>query len=203
MESYGGLPAQLVHLQNPFLHPALDGRIPFGSAGAFRPVVTSSSSSSVVGGSVSGDDRVKSLPSAFTPPSSRRKLESVGVEGGGVYSSSSQAPPPPQFSSSPSTSQQTQQSQQQQQQQSSSNSSQQHGTPMNLDKSYVNGQRHRSISPTNSCTSKDERYSEDYNVDRDDNATPNSDLTDRSSPEDSHLLPSKRTWCFPLYFLPV
>ncbi|CAG7710865.1 unnamed protein product [Allacma fusca] len=166
MESYGGLPAQLVHLQNPFLHPALDGRLPFGSAGAFRPVVTSSQSS------VSDDRSVKSLPSAFTPPSSRRnKLDAMAGTDGSERSSNTSAPCSLQSSSSSSVNCQV---------------------GLSVDKMFVNGQRHRSISPSNSCTSKDERMAEEFSVDRDDNATPNSDLTDRSSPEDLHLVPSKR-----------
>jgi len=92
MDSFGGLSAQLVHLQNPFLHPALEGRLPFGSSGAFRPIATSTahstpvSSSSAVSINLSADHgghghgSVKNLPSAFTAPgqsSRRQKMESV------------------------------------------------------------------------------------------------------------------------------
>ncbi|KAJ9577979.1 hypothetical protein L9F63_025159, partial [Diploptera punctata] len=63
MDSYPGLPAHLLHhLQPQFLHPALDPRIPFGS-GAFRPLGTSA-----------GPD-VKGFPSAFAPPSKCLKIE--------------------------------------------------------------------------------------------------------------------------------
>ncbi|GLH08329.1 Uncharacterized protein GBIM_13585 [Gryllus bimaculatus] len=66
MDSYPSLPAHLLHhLQSPFLHPALDPRIPFGS-GAFRPLGTSSTS------------EVKGFPSAFAPPSKCLKIETGG-----------------------------------------------------------------------------------------------------------------------------
>jgi hypothetical protein len=213
MDSYGGLPAQLVHLQNPFLHPALEARLPFGSAGAFRPVVTSAASSTSTSSS-SGEERmnVKGLPSAFTAPnlSNRRKLESVvesvieqhqqqsnrsrGSGGGGVSN------------------------QQQDERNSFVTPSASSVGVINLDKSsssantmsYMNGgqSKHRSCSPAtnhpvNCSPSSREKQGQqqqqesgdrdDYHRevdDRDGNGTPNSDMTDRSTPEDAHL--SKR-----------
>lgn len=193
MDSYGGLPAQLVHLQNPFLHPALEARLPFGSAGAFRPVVTSSASST---SSSSVDERmsVKNLSSAFTAPnlSNRRKLDSIvesvieqhqhSNRSRGVSQQDGNSFVTPSVSS---------------------------GGVMNLDKSstnsssYMNGgqSRHRSCSPANpvNCSPSGrekqeererDRLDEYPGDDRDGNGTPNSDMTDRSTPEDAHM--SKR-----------
>jgi hypothetical protein len=194
LDSYGGLPAQLVHLQNPFLHPALEARLPFGTAGAFRPVVTSSSSSTSTPSSVEERMSVKSLPSAFSTPShsNRRKLESI-VEGGGM------------------------EHQQQRTHRGGNNEGNSFGGgggggAINLDKSspspYMNGgqSRHRSCSPVNCSPSSRERgeqgereRSDDYpGEERDANGTPNSDMTDRSTPDESHI--SKRKFISLFHF---
>jgi len=210
MDSYGGLPAQLVHLQNPFLHPALEARLPFGSAGAFRPVVTSAASSTSTSSSGGGGDErmsVKGLPSAFSTPnlSNRRKLESEIEQhhqqsnrsrgsGGGGGGGGSQQDDRNSFVAPSAIS----------------------VGVINLDKSstsansvnYMNGgqSKHRSCSPASnhpvncSPSSSSGREKQQQQEDRDDyhggtddrdgNGTPNSDMTDRSTPEDTHL--SKR-----------
>jgi len=207
MESYGGLPAQLVHLQNPFLHPALEARLPFGSTGAFRPVVTSSASSTPTSTS-SAEERinVKGLSSAFTAANlvnNRRKLDSIVesvIEQQHHQSGRSRG-----STAAPSQSQQNEQN-------AYSQASASGGGVINLDKStssatsgFMNGglSRHRSSSPANinvhvpsSSPSvkleerERDRSDECAGDDRDGNGTPNSDVTERSTPEDTH--PSKR-----------
>lgn len=209
MESYGGLPAQLVHLQNPFLHPALEARLPFGSSGAFRPVVTSSTSSTPTSTS-SADDRltVKGLSSAFTAANlvnNRRKLDTLADNidqqhhGGGRSRGSG-------GSSAPSQSQQNDGGYSQQ---GSANGA----GVINLDKStssgsssssgFMNGgqSRHRTSSPSsvhlpnNSPSVKQEerdRGDDCGGDERDGNGTPNSDVTERSTPEDTHPSKSKK-----------
>lgn len=123
---------------------------------------------------------VKNLPSAFSTPnlSNRRKLEgeehgssSRGGRGGG-------GDPFPTPGGS--------------------------GGPMNLEKSssYINGSggggqsRHRSCSPVNCSPNARDKGQDDRGDDypgdgeRDINGTPNSDITDRSTPDDPHI--SKR-----------
>lgn len=219
MDSYGGLPAQLVHLQNPFLHPALEARLPFGSTGAFRPVVTSSTSSTPTSSS-SADERinaVKGLSSAFTAANlvnNRRKLDSIVEsvieqqhhQSGRSRGSGAGAPS---------------QSQQNEQNAYSQGSSASGVGVINLDKSassgasFMNGgqSRHRSSSPassnvhvpTSSPSVKQEerdrdRADECTGDERDGNGTPNSDVTERSTPEDAHPSKSKRNF-FPSLFL--
>ncbi|XP_035701785.1 E3 ubiquitin-protein ligase RNF220 isoform X2 [Folsomia candida] len=183
MDSYPGLPAGLVHLQNPFLHPALEARLPFGTgAGAFRPVVTSSSSSSSTG----GDDRIiKNLPSAFSTPSlsNRRKLEALAAAAAA-----------------------------EEQQHNSRNSRPSAGGDnfaqgaSGMEKSYLsngnnNNHRHRSCSPVN-CSPNNAAGRAEKHEDRDGegdyegrdnvNGTPNSDITDRSTPDEGHISSKRR-----------
>lgn len=190
MDSYPGLPAGLVHLQNPFLHPALEARLPFGTgAGAFRPVVTSSSSSSSTG----GDDRIiKNLPSAFSTPSlsNRRKLEALAAAAAA-----------------------------EEQQHNSRNSRPSAGGDnfaqgaSGMEKSYLsngnnNNHRHRSCSPVN-CSPNNAAGRAEKHEDRDGegdyegrdnvNGTPNSDITDRSTPDEGHI--SSKSKYKTLYFI--
>lgn len=210
MESYGGLPAQLVHLQNPFLHPALEARLPFGSTGAFRPVVTSSTSSTPTSTS-SADERisVKGLSSAFTAANlvnNRRKLDSI------VESVIEQQHHQSGRSRGSGGEAQRGQSQQNEQNAYSQQASASAAGVINLDKSssasaagFMNGgqSRHRSSSPTsinvhvpNSSPSvkqeERDRADECAGDDRDGNGTPHSDVTERSTPEDAHPSKSKK-----------